>query len=67
MEKEKKYGLKVKDKNGKEIFLEDKVKFNEHSGIVAYNFKNCCFMVIWEDGDSRQMDEIFASQIEVFS
>ncbi len=67
MEKEKRYSLKVKDKNGKEIFLEDKVKFNEHSGIITYNFKDCCFAIIWEDGSSRQMNELFASQIEVLS
>lgn len=65
MEKEKNYGLKVYDKNGKELHLHDKIKFGEHEGSVEYNFNLCCFILKWDDGTSRQITSHFAKELEI--
>lgn len=65
MENEKKYGLKVCDKNGIEIHLNDKIKFGEHEGSIEYNVNLCCFIVKWDDGTSRQITSQFAKELEI--
>lgn len=65
MKLEHKYNLKLKDKNGKEIYHLDKIRFSEHTGIISYNISSCRFIITWDDGTTRPINEHFASEIEV--
>ncbi len=67
MDKDKKYGLRVVDKNGREIFQNDKIRLGKHQGTVDYSIDSCSFMVRWDDGSGRQMTSLFAKKVEVVS
>lgn len=61
------YYLNIYDKNGIEIKSTDKIKFHNTIGYIYYNIGSCNFQIKWEDGNSRNLDEIFAKEIEVIN
>ena len=65
VEKNKRYNLLIKDKNGKQIFYLDKIKFGKHEGVIRYNVDHCNFIISWSDGSTRQLTTHFAQNIEV--
>lgn len=57
--------LIAEDKNGNYIKYEDKVSFAGHIGEIRYNFKNCRFVIVWEDGHERSLTSDFAKELEI--
>ncbi len=65
LRKDKLYNLGLKDKNGKELMSNSKIKFDEHIGNIFYSMDDCRFKIKWEDGFVRNISKKFIEETEI--
>lgn len=59
------YSLRLHDMNGKEVFSNSKIKYEDYEGRIFYSVDKCAFMILWNDGSIRDMNSQFVQVVEV--